>query len=331
MRKILIYCGVFISILIFSFSYVVWGVEVSQEHVIKTERVNAQELPLLLNESSLFETSWNWCCMARRFKELKPGEYRIQKGMSTWDLVAFLRQGDPSSILIRTDETRSLIGFCESLSGQLQFSKEAYLIAFCNAMGADTSSSGIAKSTSILFADTYDFQFSESPQSIAERFKKIHGEFWNQDRTQKAEALGLSPFEVYILASIVKGECRHMEEAGTIARLYLNRLSEKMMLQCDATVQFIVERENAQRILNEDLNRDSPYNTYKVLGLPPGPIYIVEKEYLDAVLNAPLHRYIYMCAKSDGSGWHLFTAHFPEHSRNASAYRKYMDQLEIKK
>mgnify|MGYP003862404653 CR=1 FL=1 len=84
-----------------------------------------------------------------------------------------------------------------------------------------------------------------------------------------------------------------MEEAGTIARLYLNRLSEKMMLQCDATVQFIVERENAQRILNEDLNRDSPYNTYKVIGLPPGPIAMPDITALEAVLNPEKNNFIY--------------------------------------
>lgn len=331
MRKILIYCCVFAAILLLSFSYVVLVVEVSEEHVLKTESVVVEEVPRLLNESSLFQTSWNLCCMVRRFHRLKSGEYHIQQGVSAWDLVAQLRQGDPSSIFIRTDETRTLVGFCESLSGTLQFTKEVYLSAFCAVMGEDTSSLGIAKSTSMLFADTYDFQYSDSPESIAMRFKKIHNEFWNSDRVQMAKAIGLSPFEVYVLASMVKGECKHLEEAPQIARLYLNRLAKPMMLQCDATVQFIVERENAQRILNEDLNSESPYNTYRVMGLPPGPIYIVEKEYLDAVLNAPLHRYLYMCAKPDGSGWHLFTDNFAEHTNNANAYRRYMDELEIKK
>jgi len=103
-----------------------------------------------------------------------------------------------------------------------------------------------------------------------------------------------------------------------------------MLLQCDATVQFIAERDQAQRILFDDLNVESPYNTYKVQGLPPGPIYIVEKEYIDAVLNPSVHRYLYMCAKDDGSGWHLFTDNFAVHSRNAMSYRRYMDKMNIK-
>ena len=330
MKKYILYAIITALILLLSITYVAFGVSVGETHVVKMERMSSDSLPRLLNESSLFETSWNLCCSIRKLKTLKSGEYQIEQGISTWDLVELMRQGDQSSILIRTDETRTLEGFCESLSGSLQFKKEEYLAAICAAMGSDTSAAGMAKATSVLFANSFAFQYSDTPEEIAKRFKNMHDDYWNEERRQKSNDIGLSVHEVYVLASIVKGECRHMEEAPEIAGLYLNRLKEGMLLECDATVQFIAKRDQAQRILFDDLNVESPYNTYKVQGLPPGPIYIVEKEYIDAVLNPSVHRYLYMCAKDDGSGWHLFTDNFAVHSRNAMAYRRYMDKMNIK-
>ena len=331
MKKIVLYIGVLVLIVLFSTGYMLWGVKLEKVHVVKTDCISSEEWVKLLKETSLFESAWSWSCWIRRFHQIGGGQYTLPEGLSAWEMVALLRQGDQSSYLIRTDETRTLYGFCESLSEYLIRSKEQYLLGFCKSLNLDTSQIQVAIATTYLFADSYDFQYSDEANEVGARFKKMHDDFWNEERMMKAKDLNLTPEQVYILASIVKGECRHMEEAPKIAGLYLNRLNKNMLLQCDATVQFIVERENAKRILNTDLEIVSPYNTYKVTGLPPGPIYIVEKKYIDAVLNYDRNNYIYMCAKSDGSGWHLFTDDYSEHTRNANAYRSYVQSLNIKK
>ena len=181
MKKYILYSIIAALILMLSITYVAFGVSVGETHVVKMERMSSDSLPRLLNESSLFETSWNLCCSIRKLKTLKSGEYQIEQGISTWDLVELMRQGDQSSILIRTDETRTLEGFCESLSGSLQFKKEEYLAAICAAMGSDTSAAGMAKATSVLFANSFAFQYSDTPEEIAKRFKNMHDDYWNEE------------------------------------------------------------------------------------------------------------------------------------------------------
>jgi UPF0755 protein len=284
----------------------------------------------MLNESELFQKAWWVSCRWENFSSIACGEYTVPSGITAWELVKLMKKGDQSSYLVRTDKRRIIDGFFDALADQLKYSSSEYKEGFCKALGFDTSANGKAMATTYLFANTFDFQYSDTPERVAKRFKKMHDDFWTNDNLAKAKSMNLSCEQVYILASIIKGECKHEEEAPTIAGLYVNRLKRNILLQCDATVQFIVNRKNARRILNSDLEIDSPYNTYKYPGLPPGPIHIAEKKFLAAVLNHETHDYIYMCAKEDGSGYHHFTASLQEHNRNAAAYQSYLRKLNIK-
>jgi UPF0755 protein len=154
--------------------------------------------------------------------------------------------------------------------------------------------------------------------------------FWTEERKQKAQAIGLTPLEVDALASIVRAEATKDEEAKTIAGLYLNRLKKDIALQADPTLVFAVGDFTLKRVLNVHKEVDSPYNTYTHTGLPPGPINMPGIYYIDAVLNAEQHNYIYMCAKEDFSGAHNFAATLSEHNRNAAKYQKALT-IEIRK
>ena len=159
--------------------------------------------------------------------------------------------------------------------------------------------------------------------------KKEYDVFWNEQRRAKAQEIGLTQVEVAILASIVEEESAVSDEYPTIAGLYINRLKRGMPLQADPTVKFAVGDISLQRILNTHLEVESPYNTYKHIGLPPGPIRIPSIKGLDAVLNYRQHNYLYMCAKEDFSGRHNFAVTLGEHNRNADRYRSQLNKRKI--
>jgi UPF0755 protein len=314
-------------------AYALFIAELPETMVYNTSEKNSiDDITEFLPAPSSWERGLSWAATIRRVKEIKPGRYQLQKGLTAWDAIALLRQGDNHVLLIRTDESRTLRGFTEKLSTELAYTSEKYLKAFVErATGSsEINEKNIAIATTYLFADTYDFRYTDSPEEIAMRFYKIDEEFWNSERTKKAEQIGLTKNEVYILASMVKGEAKHFEEATTIAGLYINRLKVPMKMQCDATVAFVNEEKTGLRVSQNESKVQSPYNTYEVDGLPPGPIFITEKKYLDAVLNYKQHNYIYMCAMDDGSGHHWFTDNSRAHINFANRYHRYLDRLNIR-
>lgn len=314
-------------------SYALFIVELPETMVYNSSEKNTiDDITNFLPAPSTWERGLAWAATIRRVKEIKPGRYSLQQGLTPWDAIALLRQGDNYIVLIRTDGSRKLTGFADALSTELAYTSEKYLRAFVEKMtgNSDINDKNIAIATTYLFADTYDFRYTDTPEEIAMRFYKINEEFWNQERRNKAKAIGLSLNEVYILASMVKGETKHFEEAPIIAGLYINRLKKPMKMQCDATVAFVNEEKTGLRISQNESKVQSPYNTYEVDGLPPGPIFITEKKYLDAVLNYKQHNYIYMCAMDDGSGHHWFTDNSRAHINFANRYHRYLDRMNIR-
>ena len=178
----------------------------------------------------------------------------------------------------------------------------------------------------LLMPATYEMYWTASVEDFLDRQKQAYDAFWNSDNDAKAEALGLSRLEVSTLASIVDAETNHDEEMSLIAGVYLNRLRLGMPLQADPTVAFCFDYK-LTRVLNKHLQVDSPYNTYKYPGLPPGPICVPSRAALEAVLNpdyggAPGRGNLFFCANPDFSGTHVFARTLSEHNRNAAAYRR---------
>lgn len=182
----------------------------------------------------------------------------------------------------------------------------------------------------ILLPDSYECWWNTSPGQLMNTMHHYYEQFWNGERDVKAKSLGLSRDQIQILASIVEEETSKRDEMGLVARLYINRLERGMLLQADPTVKFAIGDFSIRRITNAMLKTESPYNTYLYPGLPPGPIRFASKAGIDAVLNAPKHNYLYMCAKEDFSGYHNFASTYAQHMRNARKYQAELNRRGIR-
>ena len=181
----------------------------------------------------------------------------------------------------------------------------------------------------LFIPETYQVYWDMSVDDFFQRMQKEHERFWNNERLARATAIGMTPEEVCTLASIVEEETNNNEEKPLVAGLYINRLQKDMPLQADPTIKFALQDFALRRITNEKLKVNSPYNTYINTGLPPGPIRIPTKKGIDSVLNYTKHNYIYMCAKEDFSGTHIFASNYADHMANARKYWKALNERKI--
>ena len=197
--------------------------------------------------------------------------------------------------------------------------------AFCARYDCDT-----ATIAAMFVPNTYDIYWNVGMDKLMERMVQEHKRFWNAERTAKAKAIGMTPLQVSTLASIVDEETANTAEKPMIAGMYINRLRTDMPLQADPTIKFAWKDFALRRIYHKLLDIDSPYNTYRNTGLPPGPIKVASVAGIDAVLNHVEHDYIYMCAKEDFSGTHNFARTYKEHLANAAKYTKALNERNIK-
>ena len=194
-----------------------------------------------------------------------------------------------------------------------------------------TSQFGFTPTTinTMFIPNTYNVYWDISADDLIAKLATEYKRFWTAERKAKAQELGLSQTEVSTLASIVVCETIKLDEAPKIAGVYVNRLRRGIPLDADPTLVWIMGDFTVKRILNKDKELDSPYNTYKNLGLPPGPIYIPSVEYIDAVLNYEKHEYIFFCAKEDFSGYSNFAKTNRQHEINAAKYHKALNERKI--
>ena len=184
---------------------------------------------------------------------------------------------------------------------------------------------------SLFIPNTYEVYWNIKPENLMTRLMKERRNFWNKERIAKAEKLNMTPEEVATLASIIDEETNSDEEKPIVAGMYINRLRRNMPLQADPTVKFAIGDPTRKRILKKDLETDSPYNTYRYKGLPPGPLRIPTIQAIESVLNYTKHNYLYMCAKEDFSGRHNFAKTLSEHNANARRYQQALNKLNIKR
>jgi UPF0755 protein len=184
---------------------------------------------------------------------------------------------------------------------------------------------------SLFIPNSYEFYWNTSAKQFVERMHKEYQKFWTPARLAKAEKIGLSKTEVSTLAAIVDAEALNDSEMPTIAGLYMNRYKSGIKLQADPTVIFANQDFTIRRVLNRHLRKDSPYNTYVYKGLPPGPIMMPSINAIDAVLNHKKHKFIFMCAKEDFSGYHNFAVTQAEHQANARRFQRALNERNIKK
>lgn len=261
----------------------------------------------------------------------KAGAYRIGVGESALQLAVRLKNGTQTPVKFTFNNVRTITDLANRVSNQLMMSDADFLDAITDT--AFLNSHGITKEQlpSLFIPDTYEMYWTVSPKRLLSKLDDNYKAFWNETRLKSAKELGLTPAEVATVASIVEEETNKTDERRRVAGLYLNRLGKGMLLQADPTVKFAIGDFARKRILHDDLLIDSPYNTYKYQGLPPGPIRIPEKSTVDAVLGAERHPYLYMCAKDDFSGYHNFASDIATHNANAARYRRALNARGIRK
>jgi len=285
---------------------------------------------LALNNVLLNYKAFRWVSKKKEYPDnVKPGRYLFQKGMNTNQIVNMLRGGLQEPVNVTFNNVR----FKEDLAGKVSKYIQADSISILNLFSDEAKISDYGFSTetfrTMFIPNTYEFYWTTSADEFVARMHSEYNLFWNESRKKRAEEIGLTQIEVSILASIVQSETAQKSELKTIAGLYLNRLKRGQLLQADPTVKYAVGDFSLKRILNSHLEIESPYNTYKYAGLPPGPINFPEISSIEAVLDYEKHNYIYMCAKEDFSGYHNFAATLRQHNINAAKYRAALDARRI--
>ncbi|MDH8701571.1 UPF0755 protein [Dysgonomonadaceae bacterium PH5-43] len=257
---------------------------------------------------------------------IKVGRYKITPNMTYLEAIRLLRSGAQEPVKLTFNNIRLKTDLVNRIGEQLMFTNEE-LLALLND-SAVTASYGFDTTTivAMFIPNTYEMYWTVKAADFMDRMHKEYNRFWTKERTDKAAAINLTPIEVSILASIVEEETASQSEYPIVAGLYINRLKKGMLLQADPTVKFAVGDVTLKRILFKHLEVESPYNTYKYVGLPPGPIRIPSIKGIDAVLNYKHHPYIYMCAKEDFSGTHNFAVTLAEHNRNAKRYQSALNK-----
>ena len=260
----------------------------------------------------------------------KTGRYAIKPTDNMRYLHRRLSMGYQTPVRLTIGSVRTLDRMARNASRQLMI--DSVEIATLFADTAFIHKLGYTKETlpALFIPNTYEVYWDMSAEDFMARMQKEHKAYWNAERTKKAEAIGLTPIEVATLASIVEEETAVNAEKPMVAGLYINRLKKGMLLQADPTVKFSMGDFELRRILYKHLETDSPYNTYKYAGLPPGPIRVPSYQGLESVLNYAKHNYIYMCAKEDFSGTHNFAVTSAQHGANARRYQQALNKRGIR-
>lgn len=266
---------------------------------------------------------------------VKSGKFILRRGMNSNDIVNSLRQPQPVKLSFNNQETlQRAVG---RIAGQLEPDSLALLNAFTDKTFLAENGFTEDNVLSVMIPNTYEFYWNTTPLKVREKMAKEYRKFWTDERKAKAAALNLTPLQVSALASIVHKETVKTDERPRVAGVYLNRLQKGMKLEADPTVIYALKKQSGdfdqviKRVLYKDLVTDSPYNTYKNAGLPPGPIAMPDITALDAVLNPEKHNYIYFCASVTNFGYHEFAVTAAQHEVNRQKYVAWVNKMGIKR
>jgi UPF0755 protein len=335
-----------IFILLFSlvsamFSYYVW-------QVFKTPnfRVEAnQPFELFIPEKASYETvldtlkkhdlvrdqlSFRFLAKVLNYPEkIRPGRYIIHSEMGNWELLRKLRNGRQDAYKVVINNFRLKEDMAGRIANQTAYDSAAIYAILDSTELMQQWGFNSETSPAIFVPNTYEVNWTTSFPEFLEKMNKAYVKFWTSERKSQAEKLGLTPVQVSILASIVYGESKNSKEQARVAGVYWNRLQINMPLQADPTVVFAWKDFTIKRVTGKYTALNSPYNTYRNTGLPPGPISVVPSDVIDRVLNLEHHQFLYFCAKEDFSENHSFAVTYKEHMQNAANYQKALDQRNI--
>lgn len=326
-------------ILLLSYLYYIWysantlnASEGEQVELYIPSGISIQQFYELIYESDILvnHDDFELFTVFKKVKHVKSGRYILTSPMNCNQVVNTFKAGLQTPVKVVITPSRLPSNLAQKLAANLELDS----LSIIEALLSDSIAAHYGFNTSDFYAmflpDTYEVYWNADITSLFDRFKYEYDIYWNTDRREKAKKLNLTLKEVSVLASIVYTEqSQFPDERPIIAGLYLNRLKMGMMLQSDPTLIYGLGDFSRKRVLNADKEIDSPYNTYKYAGLPPGPIYSPDKKSIDAVLNADDNNYIYMCAKADFSGYHAFATNLRQHNNNARQYQRALNRAQI--
>lgn len=344
-KKILWAIAIIGLVVVAAFAYYIYNVMLSpntnfaneEAYIYISSDANYDEVRLQLEP--LLKDIGTFDALAERKKyntNIKAGKYVIKKDMSNNDIINSIRSNNiPIKVSFNNQES------LEKLAGRIASQIEADSVSLLEEMTSkeffDTNDFSETTALGMYIPNSYEFFWNTSAAQFRDRMLKEYDRFWNDNRTQKAEAIGLTKDEVMTLASIVHEESKQAVEQPRIAGVYMNRIRIGMPLQADPTLKFaaykLPEYKNTviKRVLNKHKEIDSPYNTYKNAGLPPGLIAMPDISAINAVLNFEKHNYLYFAANADKLGFHKFATSLSQHNRNAREYQRYLSSLGINK
>jgi UPF0755 protein len=288
----------------------------------------------ILEQKKILKSTATFSRVAKMMKfnkdKVPAGRYRIKNGMSNKALISKLRSGDQDPSKVVVNNIRMISDLAGKASRYFETDSMGFLTYLSDTMTYTSLGFNRDNFMTMFIPNTYEMFWTTSPEKFVTRMKKEYDDFWNTERENKLKGLGIDRTQAYIIASIVEKESNYDPERPTIAGVYLNRFLAGEKLQADPTVVFSTGDFTIQRVLYSHLETDSPYNTYKYAGLPPGPICMPSTSSLDAVINAERHKYMFFCAKADNSGRHAFATTYEEHQANANAFAKWLNEQGIK-
>ena len=295
---------------------------------IKTGSEYTDVKQALLSKKYINSGIWfDWASKLLRYKTVRPGRYKLKKGLSIFSLVRMFRSGNQAQVNLVITKLRTKEDLARK-AGTLFECDSIQLIGFLNNVdsiskyGLDTN--GLM---AVVMPFTYTLNWNSGPGRIFQNFFTAYNNFWTPERKLKADSLHLNPIQISTLASIVEEETLKKEDKYNIASVYMNRIAAGMPLQADPTVKFALKDFGLKRVLAVHLKTVSPYNTYLHTGLPPGPICTPSIETIDAVLDAPRTSYLYFVASSNFDGSSIFTSNLADHMKYARKYQKALTRL----
>jgi UPF0755 protein len=308
--------------------------EKSKFFYIRTGHANYQEVYQSLIDSNFIKNPSSFNFLANRldvWTKLRPGKYEIKKGMSLFDIAKTLRNGKQSPVNLTITKIRTREQLAGMVGRRFECDSTSMIRFMTNPDSLDEYGLDTNTVMTAVFPNTYTYLWNTTPSNI---FSKLYAEYkkiWTPERIQLAQERGLNPSSAYILASIIEEETNLKEDKGNMASVYMNRMKKGIRLGADPTVKFALKDFSLKRIYEKHTAVESPYNTYRNFGLPPGPICTPTLETVDEVLHSPSTNYLFFVAKSDFSKRHVFTETYADHLRYAKEYHKALDQLMQKK
>jgi UPF0755 protein len=266
---------------------------------------------------------------------VKSGRFLFKKGMNNNDLVNALRNNLPLNLAFNNQER--LEDLAGRIGSQIEADSTSLMQSFTDETFLKEQNMTRENVLSMFIPNSYEFFWNTSADKFRDRMAKEYRKFWTPERVAKAEAQNLTPLQVSALASIVHKETVKTDERPRVAGVYLNRLNRGIKLEADPTVIFAVKNNandftiEIKRVLYKDLETDSPYNTYKYEGFPPGPIAMPDVTALEAVLNPEKHNYIFFCASVTNFGYHEFAVTAAQHEANRRKYVAWISKQGIKR